>query len=165
MGGYIVFALHRIAPDRLTGVGLVSTRAKADTDQARGAREETARRALREGPGFLAESMPARLTADGAPGELLDLLGSIIRGATAEGVAAASRAMASRPDSTPQLQRIAVPTVVVAGRKDKIIPPAESEALARAIPGALPVWCDRSGHLPPMEEPESVTAALMRLVG
>jgi pimeloyl-ACP methyl ester carboxylesterase len=165
MGGYLVFALHRLAPDRLTGVGLVSTRAKADTDEARRARGETADRALREGPGFLAESMPVRLTADGAPAGLLDLLRSIMRQAAAGAVAAWSRAMASRPDATPQLERIAVPTVVVAGRKDKIVPPAESEAMAAAIPGALRVWCERSGHLPMMEEPESVTAALLRLQG
>ncbi len=163
MGGYIVFALHRIAPQRLSGIGLVSTRAKADSDDARKGREETAQRALREGPGFLADSMPARLAADGAPPELLDRLRSIMRRATPEGVAAASRAMASRPDATPQLGRIAIPTIVVAGRKDKIVPPSESETMAAAIPGAGLAWCERSGHMPMMEEPEVVTGALLKL--
>jgi len=163
MGGYLVFALYRAAPARITGMGLVATRAAADSPEARRAREETALRALREGPGFLAESMPARQTSEGAPPDLLDRLRPIMRGATGEGVAAWSRAMAARPDATPDLERISVPTVVVAGRRDKIVPAAESEAMGRAIPGARMVWCERSGHLPMMEEPDRVTEALRGL--
>src|SRR5439155_7716355 len=45
MGGYILFALHRLAPDRLAAAALVSTRALPDSDDARKGRAETARRA------------------------------------------------------------------------------------------------------------------------
>src|SRR2546427_7921628 len=52
MGGYVLFALHRLAPDRLGAAALVSTRAKADGDEARRTPEETAQRALRQGASF-----------------------------------------------------------------------------------------------------------------
>jgi len=78
-------------------------------------------------------------------------------------VAAAARAMASRPDATPHLGRISCPTVVFAGRHDKIVPAAESEAMAKAIPGAKLVWCETSGHVPMLEEPELVTRELAAL--
>src|SRR5688572_1309688 len=53
MGGYILFSLHRIAPDRIAGGALVSSRALPDNDDGRKTREATAQRAEKEGPGFL----------------------------------------------------------------------------------------------------------------
>jgi 3-oxoadipate enol-lactonase len=88
---------------------------------------------------------------------------TVIRSANGKGIAAASRAMASRPDATPQLPKIAFPTVVFAGRGDKIVPPAESESMAKAIPGAKLVWCEKSGHVPMLEEPDLVAAELASL--
>ncbi|HEU5320612.1 MAG TPA: hypothetical protein VFX28_07405 [Methylomirabilota bacterium] len=35
-----------------------------------------------------------------------------------------------------------------------MIPPAYGEAWARGIPGARLVTIERSGHLPPLEQPE-----------
>ncbi len=163
MGGYILFALHRLAPERLAGAALVSTRANPDTEEGRKAREETARRAEREGVGFLADQMPARVTAPGPRPEVLERLRLIMSEAQPAGVAAASRAMAARPDATPRLADFRIPALVLAGRGDRIVPPAESEAMARAIPGARLVWCERSGHLPMMEEPEVVTRELADL--
>jgi len=163
MGGYVLLALHRVAPERLAGMALVSTRAAADGDDARQAREAVAQRAEREGAGFLAESMPAKLYGSTPTLAALDALRSIIRGASSAGTAAAARAMATRPDSRPQLPGIRVPTVVVAGRKDGVVPPSESEAMAAAIPGARLVWAERSGHLPMLEEPELVSESLASL--
>jgi 3-oxoadipate enol-lactonase len=164
MGGYIVFALLRMAPERIAGAALVSSRALADTDEVRKTRETVARRAEQEGPGFLAETMPARAVgADPSPA-LLGTLKTIMSAAQPAGVAAAARAMAARPDATPNLGRISCPTVVFAGRHDKIVPASESEAMAKAIPGARLVWCERSGHVPMLEEPDLVTRELGALV-
>ena len=164
MGGYIVFALHRIAPDRIAGAALVSSRALPDNEDGKKAREATAQRAQKEGPGFLAGSMPDRAVGSAPAPGVLDTLRTVIRSAQGKGVAAASRAMASRPDATPQLPKIAFPTVVFAGRGDKIVPAAESEAMATAIPGAKLVWCEKSGHVPMLEEPDLVARELAALV-
>jgi pimeloyl-ACP methyl ester carboxylesterase len=160
MGGYVLFALLRLAPERLAGVGLVSTRAAADSDEARRGREATAQRAEREGPGFLAESMPSKLFGSLPSAEAAASLQAIMRSSSPAGTAAAARAMASRPDARPQLAGIRVPTVLIAGRNDAVVPPAESEAMAAAIPGSRLVWAERSGHLPMLEEPGLVTSTL-----
>jgi pimeloyl-ACP methyl ester carboxylesterase len=165
MGGYILFAIHRIAPDRIAGGALVSSRALADTEDGRKTREATAQRAEKEGPGFLAGTMPEKAVGSSPPAGVLDTLRTVIRSAQAKGVAAASRAMASRPDATPQLSRVTFPMVVFAGRGDKIVPAAESEAMAKAIPGAKLVWCEQSGHVPMLEEPDLVARELGALVG
>jgi pimeloyl-ACP methyl ester carboxylesterase len=163
MGGYVLFALLRLAPERVVGIGLVSTRAAADSDDGRKGREATAQRAEKEGPGFLADSMPAKLFGAPPAPDAVESLRSIMRSATPRGTATAARAMGSRPDARPQLAGIRVPTVVIAGRNDQVVPPAESEAMAQAIPGARLLWAERSGHLPMLEEPGLVTSALAGL--
>lgn len=164
MGGYIVFSLLRQAPARILGAALVSSRALPDNDEAKKTRETVAQRAEREGAGFLADTMPAKAVGDAPPPGVLDTLKTVIGQAQPAGVAAAARAMAGRVDSTPGLSRIACPTVVFAGRQDKIVPPAESEAMAKGIPGAKLVWCERSGHVPMLEEADLVTRELAALV-
>ena len=49
MGGYIALALYRLAPERLAGIALVSSRALPDTEDGRKAREANAERAEKEG--------------------------------------------------------------------------------------------------------------------
>jgi len=163
MGGYIALAMQRQAPERIRGIALVSSRSLPDSEEGRKAREATALRAEKEGPGFLAASMPEKAVGAAPPPGVLETLRTIIGSAQAAGVAAASRAMASRPDATPQLARIARPALVLAGRQDKIVPPAESEAMAKAIPGAKLVWCESSGHVPMLEEPGLVARELSAL--
>jgi pimeloyl-ACP methyl ester carboxylesterase len=63
------------------------------------------------------------------------------------------------------LARLTVPTVIVAGRQDRICPLGESRGLARILPRSDLVVFDGSGHFPWLEEPESffahVTAAIL----
>jgi pimeloyl-ACP methyl ester carboxylesterase len=53
------------------------------------------------------------------------------------------------PQLEPQLDQIAIPTVVVAGAADRIVPSAAAELLAGQIPGAELVMLRRAGHLLP----------------
>ena len=69
-----------------------------------------------------------------------------------------------RPDATPGLASIAVPTLVLVGDEDVPTPPADAEFLARQIPGARLEVVARSGHLSNLERPEAFTAALTRFL-
>jgi len=51
------------------------------------------------------------------------------------------------------LAHIAVPTLVITGADDTVIPPAESEKLAAAIPGAKLKKIPSAGHLVAFEQP------------
>ena len=163
MGGYVALAMQRQAPDRIAGIALVSSRSLPDGEEGRKTREATAQRAEKEGPGFLVSSMPEKAVGDTPPPGVLETLRTIMSAANAAGVAAAARAMASRQDATPHLRDIDCPAVVLAGRQDKLIPAAESEAMAKAIPGARLVWCEHSGHVPMLEEPDLVARELAGL--
>jgi pimeloyl-ACP methyl ester carboxylesterase len=58
------------------------------------------------------------------------------------------------------LHRIDVPTQVVWGDRDGVIPPAHASELGRLIPGAKVVMIDRCGHSPQVEKPEKLLDAI-----
>jgi pimeloyl-ACP methyl ester carboxylesterase len=164
MGGYIIFAMLRKAPSFATAIALINTRASADTQDARRARYEMVEKARHEGSGFLAKSDPplSPQTLLSRP-EVVSFARSMMADATEVGVMAAQRAMASRRDARPQLSEIRVPTTVVYGVDDPIVPRAEAEAMAAEIRGAQFVTVPHAGHVPPIEQPDVVSAALSAL--
>jgi pimeloyl-ACP methyl ester carboxylesterase len=70
------------------------------------------------------------------------------------------KAIMGRPDGRPDLARIKVPALVLCGRQDALTPPPLHEEMAALIPGARLVIVEESGHLPTLERPEDVNAAL-----
>jgi pimeloyl-ACP methyl ester carboxylesterase len=68
--------------------------------------------------------------------------------------------MALRADSTPDLPRWRAFTLALAGADDQLVPPAEAESMARAIPGAIHAVIPGAGHLAFLEKPGEVWTAL-----
>ena len=66
-------------------------------------------------------------------------------------------------DLAPALGRIACPTLIVHGREDPI-PLASSETAAAAIPNARLSVLERCGHVPYVEQPEALWAAVLPFV-
>ena len=71
--------------------------------------------------------------------------------------------MAARPDSTQMLATIDVPTLVISGNEDGVIPGADIEDMAERIPGAAHVTL-QSGHLGNLENPAAFTEELRRFL-
>ena len=63
-------------------------------------------------------------------------------------------------DVSTQLGALAVPTLIVAGRDDRITPPERSEFLHRAIRGSRLVVIEGAGHTVPAERPAEFSAAV-----
>ena len=166
MGGYVAFALLRTAHERVLSLTLANTRATADSDEVRNSRLALAETVEREGSvEAIVEPNVQRLL--GAHGRhevhVTDPLRGRIRRCTPSGAADCARAMAARPDSTSLLANIAVPALVIAGADDEVIPRADIEALATAIPGArLEVMA--TGHLTNLEDPPAFTEQLRRFL-
>ena len=77
----------------------------------------------------------------------------LVEAAPVEAVVLMLQALADRADSTPGLGDIAVPTLVISGEEDPMIPATEMEEWAARIPGALHVVIPGTGHLPNLEDP------------
>ncbi len=63
-------------------------------------------------------------------------------------------------DRRAELERIAVPTLLIAGSEDRTAPPSVMERMAEKIPGAELVVLEGCGHLGPMDQPAAFNAAL-----
>jgi pimeloyl-ACP methyl ester carboxylesterase len=164
MGGYVAFELWRMARQRVAGLVLANTRSGADTDEAATGRRALAARLRTEGNGFLVADPPP-LLSDAAPDELRRSVGATIAAQPAASIAAAAEGIAERPDSTPELGTIAVPTLVLTSDGDRLIPPAESLEMVAHIAGAEPRTLAGAGHLSNLEAPEAFMRALEAFLG
>jgi pimeloyl-ACP methyl ester carboxylesterase len=72
-----------------------------------------------------------------------------------EGVIAALGALRDRPDSTPTLAQIAVPTLIVVGAEDSLTPPQHAEQMRAAIRGAHLALIPGAAHLANFEQPDT----------
>ena len=164
MGGYILFALYRTRPELFHALVLADTRATADTPDARDARFSMAQIAYRRGASAIAELMLPKLLSPAVCEHRADLrehVRTIITGNQVSGIAGDLMAMEERPDSTPLLSAISVPTLVLAGEEDLASPPEEVESMAGQIPGSTFVRIPRAGHLSNMENPGAFNEALL----
>jgi 3-oxoadipate enol-lactonase/4-carboxymuconolactone decarboxylase len=76
-----------------------------------------------------------------------------------EGYAAAAEAIAAA-DLTENTTKLTMPTLVIVGAEDLATPVASAEALRDAIPGARLVVLPDAAHIPTVQHPGAVTAAI-----
>ncbi|ORV53341.1 alpha/beta hydrolase [Mycobacterium europaeum] len=87
-----------------------------------------------------------------------------------EAVAAARfRRPGATPSATPSsaraYERITVPTLVVEGGADKLLPAGWAAQIAKAIDGARSVVVDKAGHCPQIEQSTTVNRLLLDFLG
>ncbi len=161
MGGYVALAYARQFPEMLRGLVLVSTKAGQDTAEAAAGRRLMAEKVKTKGVQVVVEAMAPKMLAAGNqdPRMVAAVLGFMAPSRPA-GVIGALLGMAERPDAASLLPQIAVPTLIITGADDTLIPPAESETLAQAIRGAELKVIPRAGHLVTFEQPDEFNHVL-----
>ncbi|HEX6214807.1 MAG TPA: alpha/beta fold hydrolase [Vicinamibacterales bacterium] len=163
MGGYATFAFLQAAADRIDGLVLANTRAGADSPEARANRRNMLALLNREGPAGVAREMMPKLlgkTTHETNPEVEAAVRRLIKQQSPEAIRAAIHRMMHRPDATPLLASIKVPTLVISGDEDELIPIDESRAIANAVPGATLLLIPRAGHLSNLEQPDPFNNAL-----
>lgn len=165
MGGYVAMAVAERTPDAVAGLGLIATKATADSEEALAGREDAARAAESTGgapdPRASAESLVG--TEGAAREELVEWVAANIARHRGDGIAWGQRAMAARPDRTEVLRAVDAPAVVIGGEKDGIIPREALDQMAAAL-GVEPVIVDGAGHLVALEAPVETATALLPLL-
>ena len=159
MGGYIALAFAKKYPHLLAGLVLANTRSGADDDAGKDRRKALADRLKAEGNGFLADAPPPLLSSH-ASEVMWERVKRVIRSQPAEAIAAASLGMGARPDMTPELANIKVPTLVITSTDDTLIPPDATKPLAEQIPGAQLAVIEGAGHLSNIEGAEEFNRVL-----
>ena len=139
MGGYVAFALWRRHRQRVRALVLADTRAAADIPDARERRRELIELARTAGPAAVAErqvvGLLGKTTRERRP-DIVATARAIMNRASVAGIVGGLEALMARPDSTPALPTISVPTLVVVGEEDAVAQPKEARAMHAAIPGS-----------------------------
>lgn len=163
MGGYATLAFVQKSGDRVDGLVLANTRATADSPEARANRRNMLALLDREGPSGVAREMMPKLlgttTRETNP-EVEATVRRLIKQQSPLAIRAAIHRMMHRPDSTPLLAHVTVPTLVVTGEEDTLIPIDESRAIAAAVKDAALVVIPKAGHLSNLEQPDAFNDAL-----
>lgn len=92
--------------------------------------------------------------------EVMETIGTLIRNTPVAGYVGCAQAIA-RIDVTDRLDGIKAPTLVIVGRDDVGTPPAMSEAIAAAIPGARLAVIPAASHLSNIEQAEAFNKLLV----
>jgi 3-oxoadipate enol-lactonase len=163
MGGYIALAFARLFPERVGALLLISTRAGADSPEGKANREKSIAGVKEHGASASTDAMYPKLLAPAnyeqnpaAAAEARALMAT----ASPPGIIAALSAMRDRLDATPLLDHLDVPTLIVHGKDDQLIPPSEAEAMAAAIKGSQLHLIANAGHLPNIEQPQEFNRIL-----
>ncbi|QFU86051.1 alpha/beta fold hydrolase [Amycolatopsis sp. YIM 10] len=163
MGGQIVMEFHRLFPSRVRGLVLADTSPVGETSAGKRLRNETADRLLREGLAPYADEVLPKMVAphnlEALPEVGKHVLG-MMRGAPAEGAAAALRGRAERLDYVESLGTVEVPTLIVVGSDDEYTPVADAELMHRRIRGSRLVVVDGAAHMPNLERRDEFDGAL-----
>ena len=163
IGGYLLFEFWRRHRERVRALALCVTKAEADSPEARSARLASAEEVERSGPqGFIDGMIPKLIggsTRRNHP-DLVETARSMMEQMKPPGIAAIQRGMAARPDSTLTLGSIDVPTLVIAGAEDTLVPAALMETMSRKIPGSRFQTVSAAGHYAPFEQPQEMLSVL-----
>jgi pimeloyl-ACP methyl ester carboxylesterase len=162
MGGYIAFAMMRLAPERIAKLALLDTSARADTAEQTAGRKAQIAMAQSGRYGEIPDlAIPRYLNAKHQRDERLTaIVRQMIEETGSDAFVRQLNAIMSRPDSRPLLASIKCPTLVLVGDGDVATPPELNKEIADGISGAKLTVVPDSGHLTTLEQPDAVNAAL-----
>jgi 3-oxoadipate enol-lactonase len=167
MGGYVALEIMRNYPDRVAALVLTATRAAPDDAEGKANRDKAIASVEKNGIDPLVKAMLPKLfsptTLEISP-ELSDILEAMMESVPPQGAIGALEAMRDRADARPMLADITCPTLIIHGEDDAIVPLAEAEAMATAIPNAEWAVLADAGHLPPIEQPEEFNRLMARFL-
>jgi len=160
MGGYVALAFARLYPERVSGLGLVSSQVLADPPDRKEGRYKSAADVSDKGIGGVVETMTPKFTSDEP---LQAFARETMERQQPAAFIGALKAMAERIDSTPLLSSFKFPVVIIHGEADALIPIDRAREVKKAIPHAHLVELNGAGHMPMMEAKEETAIALKHL--
>ncbi|MBB96878.1 MAG: alpha/beta hydrolase [Rhodobacteraceae bacterium] len=162
LGGILAMEVLRRAPDRVMRIALLDTQPLAETPQEAAAREMLIVKAR---AGRLEDVLDACFPLEAlAPGtgrrDVLALVHLMASELGPEVFVRQARALQRRRDQQSTLRKCRVPALVLCGAHDTLAPIKRQEFMAELIHNATLTVIPEAGHLPMIETPDQVVAAL-----
>ncbi len=162
MGGIVAMELLRRAPERVTRIALMDTNSLPETPQTAADYEPLITKLK---AGLLDQAAASIVRPEYlAPGpertSILNLVAKMAENVGCEAIIRQARALQRRRDYQATLRNCNVPALVMCGEHDTLTPVKRHEFMAGMIPHADLAIIRDAGHLPTLEAPDAVTAAL-----
>ena len=160
MGGYVALAFGRLYPERISGLGLVSSQVLADPPDRKEGRYKSATDVSENGISGVVDAMTSKFTSDP---NLQKFARENMEKQSPSAYVGALKAMAERGDSTSLLGTLQYPVVIVHGNADVLIPVERGREVKAEVVHAHLVELNGVGHLPMLEAKEETAQALSQL--
>lgn len=162
LGGNIAIEILRKRPEAVTRIALISTDPLPESPQI-AAEQEALLVAAKTGhlQACMAQMLPISALHD-APwrDEVMALVMDMAENLGPDQFQRHLRVLQRRPDQQKTLRKANVPTMIIAGQSDTLVPRRRAEFLAAMMPqGFLEIFAE-AGHLPQLEQPEAVSKVL-----
>ncbi|HEY5533532.1 MAG TPA: alpha/beta fold hydrolase [Ignavibacteria bacterium] len=156
MGGYIILRAASKAPERFKGIILADTKAEKDDDEGLLNRSNSISQIKRNGVKEFTGVFLKKLVTEKNYGKPLikEFLDKILIEQTPAGICGALIAIATRTDTSQVIKKLDLPTLIIVGEKDILIPLNFSVNLNNSIKESNLVIIPDSGHLTNIENPK-----------
>lgn len=168
LGGYMIGQFFQNYGSRLAGLIFTATRASADSPEAKENRDRLIKIAREKGVEQLVEAVLPKFLAPSAyltKPELVSQIRKIMLTVSVDGAVGDLLGMRARPDTFDIIREIRLPTLVIHGTEDALIPVSEAERIRDCIPGASLVTITDAGHLPNLEQPVLFNQVVREFLG
>ncbi|WEK55163.1 MAG: alpha/beta hydrolase [Candidatus Cohnella colombiensis] len=166
LGGYISLALVERYADRLLGLGLIHSTSYPDSDAAKENRLKAVASIEKEGiVPFVNGLIPKLFASDNhqAVRESMEKAIEIGYGTSVDGAIGCALGMRERRDRKDVLERIQMPTLLLAGALDEVI--AEDRRFPVSGPTVTAVTLENVGHMGMMESPDAFVNGIVNYLG
>ncbi len=157
MGGYIALRAVERNPERVVGMILADTQARADSNEAKLKRAAAIKSVKVNGVGAYADSFvksvftPETLVSKN---DVVEKIRRIIQSNSVLGICGALLALAGRTDTTEALPGIKIPTLILVGEKDMLTPPSASKEMHDRISNSEIHLIPNAAHMSNLENSE-----------
>jgi pimeloyl-ACP methyl ester carboxylesterase len=167
IGGNVVMELVWRAPERIKGLAFVCAKAQPDAAANRARRKANIEQVMAEGTEKLFDGMAQTLIGATARRTRPEIVSELRARMTisAEAAVAVQAGLAVRPDSVPDIARIQVPVLAIAGGEDGGVTAVEMEAFKAAPGGCESHVIADAGHFAAYEKPDEVAGMLGAWLG
>lgn len=155
MGGYIALRMYERAPELCSGLILANTKAPGDDNAAKEKRWSNIKALHANREDFVEKQWQAMVSQSSLENiNLKKCFEEIVSKTDARGISTGIVSLATRMDSTETLAHITVPTLLLAGEQDKVIPINEMKFLQKNIKDGRLEIIKNAGHLSNLENPD-----------